>query len=189
MRSDWTPEGTYCLFTSGAEITQHKHLDENNFVIYKQGFLALDSGTRGRETDYNLRHYYAQTVAHNCILIHQPGEPLAPYWGMREDSPEGKLNHGGMITPKGKTLAFETNDLFTYVAGGIQCVRQKGKKPSGSSSTSTRLFRGHDRVAASVKLPENGCSILKINRSSTENLDSRREQGRLFCSLLPKGVS
>ena len=44
MRSGWKPDSTYCLFTAGARLTQHKHHDENNFVIYKKGFLALDTG-------------------------------------------------------------------------------------------------------------------------------------------------
>lgn len=191
MRSDWTPEGTYCLFTSGAEMTQHKHLDENNFVIYKQGFLALDSGTRGRETDYNLRHYYAQTVAHNCILIHQPGEPLAPYWGMREDSPEGKLNHGGMITPKGKTLAFETNDLFTYVAGDAS--NAYGKKGKEAVRQFIHLqpdyFVVYDRVAASDPNYRKEWLLHTQNQPiiNGKTLMADENKGRLFCeSLLPK---
>ncbi len=132
MRSGWTTNDTFCTFTAGASLTHHKHHDENNFVIYKHDFLALDSGSRAAQTDYNLRHYYAQTVAHNCILIQKPNEPLPGYWGIRDPGPQGKYNDGGqygIATP----LAFETNDRFTYIASDAtkaygekarECVRQ-----------------------------------------------------------------
>ena len=117
MRSGWSDDSTYCMFTSGGDITQHRHYDENNFVIFRNGFQALDSGSRANQTDYNLTYYYAQTVAHNCVLIHrQPEEPLASYWGLKYKGPEGKCTYGGQGKTKAKPLAFETNDLYTYVA-------------------------------------------------------------------------
>jgi len=118
MRSGTGLDDTYCLYTIGSKVPSHKHYDENNFVIYKKGFLALDSGTRGISKDFNLRHYYSQTVAHNCVLIHMPGEPFPGYWGPAYDGPEGKTNYGGMNkTIGGKVAAFETNEHYTYVAG------------------------------------------------------------------------
>jgi len=118
MRSGSGPDDTYSLFTIGSRVRSHKQFDENNFIIYKKGWLALDTGTRGRSTSFQLRHYYAQTVAHNCMLIHMPGEPFPEYWGLAHDGPEGKINHGGMNRTTGGTCAaFETNDVYTYVAG------------------------------------------------------------------------
>ncbi len=118
MRSGAGPNDTYSLFTIGSRVPSHKQFDENNFIIYKNGYLALDSGTRGQSTDYQLRHYYAQTVAHNCVLIHMPEEPFPSYWGMAYDGPEGKTNYGGMDkTNGGECVAFETNDVYTYIAG------------------------------------------------------------------------
>lgn len=118
MRSGTGPDDTYSLYTIGSQVPSHKQFDENNFIIYKKGFLALDTGTRGLSTDYQLRHYYSQTVAHNCMLIHMPGEPFPEYWGLEYDGPEGQVNYGGMYkTNGGKCVAFETNDYYTYVAG------------------------------------------------------------------------
>ncbi len=118
MRSGAGPDDTYALFTIGSQVPSHKQYDENNFIIYRKGWLAMDTGTRGASTDYQLQHYYAQTVAHNCMLIHMPDEPFAPHWGMLYDGPEGKISHGGMNKPNGGVCrAFETNDYYTYVLG------------------------------------------------------------------------
>ena len=68
MRSGSGDNDTYALFTAGGILTQHRHYDNNNFVIYKKGFLALDAGTRP-QPGLHLSHYYARTVAHNCITI------------------------------------------------------------------------------------------------------------------------
>ena len=114
----------YCLFTCGGILRQHRHYDALNFVIYQRGFLALDSGTRYEEftNGQHLANYYAQTVAHNCVVIHQPGEPVAPYWG---GTVEG--NHGGQHRQLGSVLqAFETNDDFIYVAGDATACYQHG---------------------------------------------------------------
>ena len=117
LRSGWKGGATYATFTAGADITMHKHYDENNFTIYKHDFLALDSGTRGEQSDTCLTYYYAQTVAHNCILIHRPGERLPTYWGPRLNDESGVFNHGGMYSGSvAKVLAFETNDAYTYIA-------------------------------------------------------------------------
>ncbi|MHC4682637.1 MAG: heparinase II/III domain-containing protein, partial [Planctomycetota bacterium] len=122
MRSGMGRNDTYCLFSCGGTLTQHRHYDALNFVIYHRGFLALDSGTRYREFEngQHLANYYAQTVAHNCVVIHQPGEPPAPYWG-------GKVlgNHGGQHKQLGSVVeAFETNEDYVYVAGdATQCYR------------------------------------------------------------------
>jgi len=118
MRSGGGPGDTYCLFTIGSRVPSHKQYDENNFVIYKRGYLALDSGTRGRETGFQLRHYYSQTVAHNCVLIQMPGEPFPGYWGPACNDKEGRISCGGLYrTTGGKCVAFETNSHYTYVAG------------------------------------------------------------------------
>jgi hypothetical protein len=117
MRSGNDADATRCLFTLSGHASNHRHYDENHFIIYKKGFLALDSGTRALSTDFQLRHYYAQTVAHNCVLIHMPGEPQPPYWGPAFEGPEGRENYGGMSQRGvGKLLAFEASEHYTYLA-------------------------------------------------------------------------
>jgi len=118
MRSGSGPDDTYVLFTAGGILSQHKHFDNNNFTIFKKGFLALDTGTRP-EPGQHLFQYYCRTVAHNCILIHMPGEKLPRYWGSPAPGEEdtGTVNDGGQSSQLGsEVVAFETGPHFTYVA-------------------------------------------------------------------------
>ena len=62
MRSGWNETDTYCCFTAGASLKQHKHYDENNFAIYKGDHLALDTGSRGDSDNLNLRYYFEFVV-------------------------------------------------------------------------------------------------------------------------------
>ena len=124
MRSGTGQGDTYCMFSCGGILEQHRHYDALNFVIYHKGFLALDSGTRYKEFDNgeHLANYYAQTVAHNCIVVHQKGEPPARYWG-------GTVvgNHGGQHRQLGSVVkAFETSDDYVYVAGDATTCYQHG---------------------------------------------------------------
>lgn len=194
MRSGWRPDDTYCMFTAGAKLTQHKHLDDNNFVIYKKGFLALDSGSRGRETDYNLRHYYAQTVAHNCVLIHRPNEPLPSYWGVRYNGPEGKINHGGMYSSNSVVRAFQTNDHFTYVAGDAS--KNYGNKCTESVRQFIHIqpdyFVIYDRVGSSNAAYKKDWLLHVQNKPEITGkvLKTDENKGRLFCeTLLPKDAT
>ena len=87
--------------------------------------LSLLSGNYRRpgpprpEPGQHLFQYYCRTVAHNCILIHMPGEKLPRYWGSPAPGEEdtGVVNDGGQISQLGSELAaFETNPHFTYLA-------------------------------------------------------------------------
>ena len=112
FRSGDGVEDTYALFACGGGLSQHRHLDANHFTIYSKGFLALDTGTREGNTD-NLQNYFAQTEAHNCVMIKMPGEPPVPYWN-------GEVfgNGGGQNKAVGsRVIAFETTPDFAYVAG------------------------------------------------------------------------
>jgi len=112
FRSGEGAEDTYALFACGGRLSQHRHLDANHFTIYHKGFLALDTGTREGNTD-NLQNYFAQTEAHNCVMIKMPGEPPIPYWN-------GEVfgNGGGQSKSVGsRVIAFETAPDFAYVAG------------------------------------------------------------------------
>ncbi|MGC9318021.1 MAG: heparinase II/III domain-containing protein [Armatimonadota bacterium] len=121
MRSGSGPEDTYALFGAGGILSQHRHYDNLNFWIYHRGFQTVDSGTRANEDEGDhLQNYYAQTVAHNCVLIDMPGEPVSNYW----NGPV-YVQEGGQYRQIGSTVeAFETNDAYTYVAGdGTEAYR------------------------------------------------------------------
>ena len=124
LRSGSGADDAYALFTAGGVLPMHKHFDHNNFVIYRKGFLALDTGTRP-EPGQHLTHYYSRTVAHNAILIHMPGEKMPRYWGNRapgeEDLPVP--NDGGQRETLGSSVAaFENDEHFAYVAGDATAV-------------------------------------------------------------------
>ena len=190
MRSGSGPDDTYCLFSVGSKAPNHQHYDENNFIIYRKGFLALDSGTRGSSKDFNLRHYYAQTVAHNCMLIHMPDEPPAPYWGPEFEGPEGQTNYGGMYRETGgEAVAFETNQFFTYVAGdATACYRAEKCRLSLRQFVFVMpdLFVICDRVVSTG--PEYGKAWLLHTQTEPEISDGsfRADEGdgRLFCRTL-----
>lgn len=204
MRSGTGPTDTYCLFTCGGFLRQHRHFDALNFVIHHRGFLALDSGTRYKEFDngQHLANYYAQTVAHNCVVIHQPGEPPARYWGGKVED-----NHGGQHRQLGSVVkAFETNDDFVYVAGdATACYQHGGVKREGQAdlgekcTLATRqlvfLLPDHfvvfDRVTATD--PEYRKDWLlhtahePVISGKTVRADHR--EGRMFCrTLLPSNA-
>jgi len=129
MNSGWGEDDTYCMFVAGRQATRRKHYDENHFTIYKRGFLAIDSGSRGvglpcmepgLRSDH-ISNYYYDTVAHNCVLIRMEGETLPGYWGI-----EAEGNTGGMNKNFGAQVrAFETNDRYTYIASdATSCYHQ-----------------------------------------------------------------
>ena len=190
MRSAWKPDATYCTFTAGAKLHMHKHHDENNFTIYKHDFLALDSGTRGVETDWNLKYYYAQTVAHNCILIRRPNEPLPRYWGPAYPGPEGKTNDGGMYDESAKLLAFETNDAYTYLASDATAAY--GEKCTEAVRQFVHLlpdvFVVYDRVGAATPSDRKAWLLHTKEEPRIEGrlLVADSGKGRLFCeTILP----
>ena len=122
MRSGSGDDDTYALFCGGGSLKSHRHYDATHFTIYKKGFLALDSGTRQGNTD-NLQNYYAQTVAHNCVLIKMPGEAPSPYWNGDVFGQAGGQNK----TMGSEILAFETNPHFTYIAANATPVYNREK--------------------------------------------------------------
>ena len=202
MRSGAGPDDTYCLFTCGGVLGQHRHFDAVNFVIYHKGHLALDSGTRYSEfkNGQHLKNYYAQTVAHNCVLIHQPGEPPANYWG---EGPRVAANHGGQHHQLGSVpKAFETNDQYVYVAGDATPCYQHGA-PDGLPQKTTLVTRqlvflmpNHfvifDRVNVTDPSYKKEWLLHTAHEPLIEGKTFRADhvKGRLFCrTLLPEDAA
>ena len=204
MRSGVGRDDTYALFSCGGILDQHRHFDALNFVIYHRGFLALDSGTRLDEVrnGQHLANYFAQTVAHNCIVIHQPHEPPAPYWG---GTVEG--NHGGQHKSIGSVVkAFRTNGDFVYVAGDATPCYQHGVPKKGDPrlpekcSLVTRQFvfllPNHfvifDRVVATDAGYGKDWLLHTAREPAISGKTFRADdgRGRLFCrTLLPEDAS
>jgi len=125
MYSGFGDEDTYAAF----RLVGGKQYDSTHFVIYKQGFLALDAGARmaGEHSDA----YWGQTVAHNCVLIRMPGETFPAVWGTTpapgNAGGQRRRGRGGLehIAPRdydprtgpARVVAFETNADYTYAGG------------------------------------------------------------------------
>ncbi len=201
LRSGVGPDDTYCLFSCGGTLAQHRHYDALNFVIYHRGFLAIDSGTRYDEftNGEHLANYYAQTVAHNAVVIHQPGEPPAPYWGGTVAG-----NHGGQHRQVGSVVrAFETHDEYVYVAGdATACYRHgaaktaDGKALQEKASQVTRQlvflppchFVVFDRVASTDPAYRKDWLLHTVMEPLVEDRTVRADhgRGRMFCrTVLP----
>jgi heparin/heparan-sulfate lyase len=80
MRSDFGPDATWIEFACGPYFAKHDHLDTNHFVIYRKGHLAIEAGADYTDTEspHYLNHY-RRTVAHNTMLVYEPGERF--FWG------------------------------------------------------------------------------------------------------------
>ncbi|MBV8896934.1 MAG: heparinase II/III family protein [Acidobacteriaceae bacterium] len=80
MRDGWRPDSTWIEFDCGGYFAKHQHLHQNHFTIYHKGYLAIDSGAD--YTDIESPHYlnyYRRSVAHNTMLVYEPGEKF--FWG------------------------------------------------------------------------------------------------------------
>ncbi len=96
MRTGWDRDATWIEFDSGPYFAKHQHLDQNQFTIYHKGYLAIDSGADYTDTESpHYLNYYRRTVAHNSMLVYEPGEkffwsenvlPAANDGGQRMDS-------------------------------------------------------------------------------------------------------
>jgi len=128
MRSGSGPEDTYAAFTAGGFITQHRHFDSGNFVLFHRGFLAVDTGTRVNEDDadtmVHMTEYYSRTIAHNALLIFQPGEEFGHYWGWPMTDNDGGQDSVGS---ESVVLAFETGDHYAYAAADLTACYDESK--------------------------------------------------------------
>jgi len=110
MRTGGGPADTYALFNMSGTKYSSGQFDVGHFGIYKQGWLALDTGTRNAWPE--TQEYYSQTVAHNCVLIRMPGEEFKGMFGKPAQSNAGGQRH----TKRADPLAFETDRHFAYAA-------------------------------------------------------------------------
>jgi heparin/heparan-sulfate lyase len=80
MRDGWGPDSTWIEFDAGPFFAKHDHLDQGHFVIHHKGDLAIDSGMDYTDTESpHYLNYYRRTVAHNSMLVYEPGETF--FWG------------------------------------------------------------------------------------------------------------
>jgi len=157
---EWDSEGrrapdTWVAFSSGPYYGDHAHYDNNTFQIYHKGELAIDSGRYdddwGMEGDpkevvkSEFFNYYQRTIAHNSMLVYDPGERMEvgvlndggqleliringvrnvpedydqgtfPSEGAKKGTCDWATNPGRWDT--GKLAAYRATDAFTYACG------------------------------------------------------------------------
>lgn len=102
-RTGWGEDAVVAEMKVNAyNFCNHQHLDAGAFQIYHRGALAIDSGSyKGSSGEYGSPHcknYYWRTIAHNALLVHDPGERFGGEYG----------NDGGQRLPNGRS---EPRDL------------------------------------------------------------------------------
>ena len=91
MRDGWKPDSTWIEFDCGPYLAKHQHLDQNQFTLYRKGYLAIDSGADYTDTESpHYLNYYRRTIAHNSILVYDPAEEF--FWS---DNVLPAANDGG----------------------------------------------------------------------------------------------
>ncbi|MBI3947866.1 MAG: HEAT repeat domain-containing protein, partial [Armatimonadetes bacterium] len=111
MSSGLGPDDTYALFSCGGN-NDEADFDGTHFTIYKQGYLALDSGTRAQDTPGDCEY---GPLAHNLVLIRMPGEVWPARYGYQPQSNTG----GQREKPRAefvRLLGFESDRRFAYMA-------------------------------------------------------------------------
>jgi len=80
LRDGWGKDSTWIQLACGPYFAKHDHLDAAHLVVYRKGYLAIDAGADYTDTEspHYLNHY-RRTVAHNTVLVYQPGEAF--FWG------------------------------------------------------------------------------------------------------------
>ncbi len=147
-RSSWKDDATWVFFKASKRFTGHQHLDAGHFEIWKHDVLAADSGEYASFHDAHTINYYMRTIAHNCILVHDPGET----WRGTRSGMDG-ANDGGQaypwtgtpMAPNGSArdmrvvescrqlvdiadiVAYEDTPLYTYAVGDCTRAYSPGK--------------------------------------------------------------
>ena len=123
LRDGWKPDSTWIELACGPYFAKHDHLDAAHFVIYRKGHLAIDSGADYTDTESpHYLNYYRRTVAHNTLLVYQPGETF--FWG------ENKWDGGQRRRPAHGLVALL--ELGAQPRGLAEDARPVGPLPDGA---------------------------------------------------------
>lgn len=133
MRDTWDYlNATLLEFKSTPFWTRnHHHLDQNSFTLFYKAPLLIDSGYYDNYKSAHWSNYYTRSIAHNVITIWDPEERFARSKGqafsccsndggqrfMPLASPTLEQIQPGGINALDGVVAYEHNDLYTYVRG------------------------------------------------------------------------
>jgi hypothetical protein len=148
MRSTWDEDAVWARFQCGDHYTWHQHYDQNSFDIFHGGPLATNGGMYST----NDTNYYIRSVAHNTVLVHQPGEKWV---GMR-DGRNADTNDGGQTNKWGEVHScpgvdafrsqrskWETGDLLAFGNVGSAVTYACGDASAAYGASKLQKFTRH----------------------------------------------
>ncbi|HYE97633.1 MAG TPA: hypothetical protein VEJ18_01930 [Planctomycetota bacterium] len=149
MRSSWADDAVWARFQCGDHFTWHQHYEQNGFEIFHGERLATTGGVFGRGHDTT---YYIRSVAHNTILVYQPGER----WTSMRDGRDAPNNDGGQApkwgTPhtcpdvetfRSQKARWETGDLLAAGTLGTAATYVCGDATAAYAPSKMRRFVRH----------------------------------------------
>jgi hypothetical protein len=104
MRSSWDEDAVWGRFQCGDHFAWHQHYDQNSFDLFHGAPLATNGGSYGSH-DTN---YYIRSVAHNTVLVHQPGEK----WTQMRNGRDADSNDGGQFPKWGAVHSCPSVEAF-----------------------------------------------------------------------------
>ncbi|HVR75524.1 MAG TPA: heparinase II/III family protein [Planctomycetota bacterium] len=134
MRESWQDNAVRASFRAMPYyMAGHNHLDQCSFEIFYKEPLALDSGIYDTFGSSHQLNYYSRTIAHNAILVTDPGEVFKLYRvAYAADGGQCWLDPSRASSPFPETIkdlthddsfhiggvrAHEDTDLYTYTVG------------------------------------------------------------------------
>jgi len=143
-RSDWSEDATWLRFECGDYWNQHQHFEAGSFEIFRHEPLAAESGEYVNWDSTHSVNWLVRTIAHNCILIHDPRERWK-YSRSRLRTDVALANDGGQANnayivyaledwlakrdefTRGRIVAYDNRPEFLYVAGDATAAYDPGK--------------------------------------------------------------
>jgi hypothetical protein len=136
-RSNWTDDATWLRFECGPFWTNHQHYEAGNFEIFRYEPLATESSEYVSYSSSHDVNWLIRTIAHNCILVYQPGET---WRNLRDGDRNPHANDGGQTNAwrwpvatlddwnkhrdafdRAKLVAYDNRPGYMFVAG--DCTR------------------------------------------------------------------
>ena len=156
MRSSWAADGVFAHFTCGPKGQgEPSHLDDNSFVIYRKGLLAIDGFAPANHVGGN---FGQMSLAHNTVTVLDPEEKIRgastylfnsersafavndggqTFWPERREARRVELEtaSGGYanvrgpsaLVWRGRIVAYETGPLYDYVCGDATATYSAAK--------------------------------------------------------------
>ncbi|WP_072332686.1 MULTISPECIES: heparin/heparin-sulfate lyase HepB [unclassified Paenibacillus] len=156
----------------GYQYNNHQHLDMGSFQIYYKGALALDSGIyegsigepgKPWKTQYGSLHdrnYHKQSIAHNTMLVYDPGEEKR--WEGGVVANDGGQRRGGDSNPALKLEELVDQDFYMGKVLGHQAGPD-------TNSPAYSYLKGDLTAAYSSKVKQFMRSFVFLNMKNNEH--------------------